>query len=124
MSHQYHPFWFPECLLCGMGNLPAVVCLLNSCHEEHGLSTIVDEQTLETEAAGHFWKGCQFCQRQMLADAAAWESTALCADCWNLYVIAERLPPTTARQVAAEVQAGKLEFGWDPFSQTLVRVRR
>lgn len=106
-----------------MGNLPAVVCLFSACHEEHGLVLLEHGDVHRTEASGHFWKGCHFCRRDMLADPAAFESTALCDSCWDRYVEAGRFPPTTAWAVAAEVQAGKLELGWDQATETLVRVK-
>jgi|SRR5215831_12583322 len=124
MSHQYEPFWFPECLLCGMGNLPAAVCLQHSCHEKHGLQALTQERDLESESDGHHWKGCQFCERNLFADPGAWESMALCAECWNHYVDAGRFPPTTVSQVVREIGLSQLEIGWDAATQTKVRVRR
>jgi hypothetical protein len=122
MSHQYNPFWFPECFLCEMGNLPGAICLLHSCHERRGLIRVDEDTDLEVVLDGHSWKGCQFCEQQMLADPGSWGSFALCTDCWNLYVEAERFPPTSTYLLARELLSRKLEIGWDAATRTKVRV--
>ena len=107
-----------------MGNLPGVICLDHSCHEKRGLARVDEEVCLERKEDNHAWKVCQFCTSKLLADSASWGSLCLCVDCWNLYVEAERFPPTTTLLVVEEVRAGTLEIGWDRHTETSIRVRK
>jgi hypothetical protein len=100
VSHQGLPGWFPECVICGMGNLPGAVCL-NPLPEIHAQTPITDAHAMsaEIELDGHMWKRCLLCQTTMLADPAAWGSVAYCVDCWNRFARRGLHPPTTATQV-------------------------
>jgi len=117
-------FWFPECILCGSGNLGGVVCLSPACHEKHGLHVVTGEKIIKLHEDGHAWRGCQFCESRMLADAGAWGSLAICTECWNLFAEAGRYPPVTPFGVTQEVVTKRLEIGWDQKSRTKVRVKK
>ena len=75
MSHQGHHGWFPECLICGLGNLGAIVCVTPDFGDQHGLTPIVgpdlEISTLEQGSDGHWWKSCLLCDHLTLADARA-----------------------------------------------------
>ena len=106
MSHQGYEGWFPECIVCRMGNVGAVVCLDPTCHEAYGLNPIelrltkyvtgdlsVDEKLIEED--GHWWKCCQLCDRRIHADPGAFGSYAICLRCFDKYASEGEYPPTT-----------------------------
>lgn len=99
MASYYDPYWFPECLICGKGNLGAVVCLNHGCHEKHGLVLIDDVRGNEHEKDGHYWNKCEFCVVLMLADPWSIGSFAICSDCWNSYVRLEQYPPVSPLEI-------------------------
>ena len=119
MSHQGFPGWFPECIVCRMGNVGPVVCLDPTCHEAQPLAPIVLEATglhegdlsigdTLQQADGHFWKSCQRCERHVLADPGAFGVYALCVACYNLYAGAHRQPPTTPWEAEVHERSGIL----------------
>lgn len=103
MSHQGNPGWFPDCIDCGMGNLPHVICLdpFHSPGEAGGdpelekLCRHIDtKNSLENkflEEEEHYWTVCLLCPTKMVSDPEAWGSKGLCADCYN-----NRLNKTTS----------------------------
>ena len=106
MSHQGYEGWFPECIVCGMGNVGAVVCLDPTCHEAQGINPIelkptkyvdgnltVDIKLVEEDK--HWWKCCQLCDRRIHADGGAFGSYAICVECFNSYVNRGEQPPIT-----------------------------
>jgi hypothetical protein len=106
MSHQGYEGWFPECIVCGMGSVGAVVCLDPTCHEANGLkpvelkhskytegNLVTDEKLIKEDE--HWWKCCQLCDRRIHADAGAFGSYAICVECFNEYVNRGENPPTT-----------------------------
>jgi hypothetical protein len=107
MSHQGFPGWFPECLVCGAGNLPGIVCL-SPPEEAHGLIPInacSPGLSMETERDGHVWKQCLLCETLMLADPFSWGSFGYCTDCWNRFAERGLFPPSSAasaRRMSAE----------------------
>jgi hypothetical protein len=108
MSHQGFEGWFPECLVCGCGNVGPVVCLDPACHEQHGLRTVeATDERLATHD-GHFWKLCQLCERRYLSDPGAWGSFALCLGCWNEFARADVYPPTSPSLLVAAVERGEV----------------
>ena len=89
MSHQGYAGWFPECMVCGAGNLNRFVCITPFQLEEHGLVEVDDGSSPEAEsfeADGHAWKRCALCSTVALADPFSWGSVGYCADCWNASV--------------------------------------
>ncbi len=106
MSHQGYEGWFPECLVCGLGNVGPIVCLDPICHEHHGLRTIVANEERLVAHDGHHWKRCQLCERRCLSDPAAWGSFALCVGCWNKFASADVYPPTSPSQLFTDVERG------------------
>jgi hypothetical protein len=112
VSQQGDPGWFPECLICGMGNLPGVVCL-SPPEEDHGLTPLGRDSptvSVETERDGHVWKLCLLCDTVTLADPFAWGSRAYCVECWNAFVGRGLFPPRSA------VAARRLHAGQWPTS--------
>ena len=94
MSHQGHEGWFPECIVCHMGNVGPVVCLDPTCHETYGLKPVAssgDERLIEE--GGHWWKCCQLCDRRIHADPGAFGSYAICVECFNRSVDQGEMPP-------------------------------
>jgi hypothetical protein len=88
-------------MICGMGNLPGMVCL-NPVPEAHCLVPIEAEAlSPELEVDGHSWKQCLRCETLMLADPVAWGSVAYCVDCWNGFALRAVRPPRTAIQARA-----------------------
>ena len=106
MSHQGFEGWFPECLVCGCGNVGPVVCLDPTCHEHHGLRSIIATDEHSVTRDGHHWKLCQLCERQCLSDPGAWGSFALCIECWNKFAQAEVFPPHSPSLLVAAVERG------------------
>jgi hypothetical protein len=100
VSHQWSPGWFPECLVCGMGNLGGIVCVTPDFDQQHGLTPIIGEMAgtsaLEHREDGHWWMGCLLCDQVTLADAEAWGSVAYCTGCWNHFTLRGLYPPTSA----------------------------
>lgn len=99
MSHQGYAGWFPECILCGAGNLNRFVCITPLQEEEHGLVEVDARLSTEAEpfeADGHAWKRCALCTTVALADPFSWGSVGYCTDCWNsavrVGVFPRRLP--------------------------------
>ncbi len=108
MSHQGYEGWFPECLVCGCGNVGPIVCLDPTCHEHNGLRILdTDDERLVTHD-GHYWKLCQLCERRLLSDRGAWGSFGLCVGCWNTFVRAGVYPPTSSLHLLAAVERGEV----------------
>jgi hypothetical protein len=111
MSHQGYQGWFPECLVCGCGNVGPVVCLDPTCHEHYGLRTVdatdASDERLVTHD-GHFWKLCQLCERRLLSDPGAWGSFGLCVECWNKFARADVYPPTSPSLLETAVARGEV----------------
>jgi len=99
MSHQGYEGWFPECLICGMGNVGGVVCLSPMCHEESQGQVISDATERLIEKDSQFWKLCNLCDHASLASSASWGSYAICIDCWNQYAVKNELPPSAPNQL-------------------------
>lgn len=99
MSHQGYEGWFPECLICGMGNLGGIVCLTAD-GEVHGLTPIVAGRSgisdLVRDDASHRWKQCLLRDHRVLSDPFAWGSRAYCIGCWDHFTTQGMFPPTTA----------------------------
>ena len=119
MSHQGSEGWFPECIVCGCGNVGPVVCLQPACHEKNGLVPIelektfyiagdlsVDEKLIEEDK--HFWKCCQICDNRLISDPASFGSYAICIDCFNIYTTAKVWPPTRPRELYKHLAKGIL----------------
>ena len=117
MSHQGLPGWFPECVVCGDGNVGPVVCLDPTCHETRGRvpirleptkyvhgDLVVDEKLVEE--GGHVWKCCQVCDRRIHADGGAFGVYAICVSCFNLYAEADRDPPASPRETQRDLESG------------------
>jgi hypothetical protein len=101
MSHQGYEGWFPECLICGMGNLDGVVCITPSQEDEHGLTPITGERSGTSEVfsdGGHAWKRCLLCPTAMSSDPLSWGSVAYCISCWNHFTQRGLFPPTSAKR--------------------------
>ncbi len=113
MSHQEMNGWFPECLICGMGNLNGVVCLDPTCHEyiyESAHDAPMPSSTTEHHSHGHFWKTCAACQKDILADGGSWGTYGICTECFASYFHARRLPPENPAEVARHLHHGWLRF--------------
>src|SRR5262249_14251950 len=108
MSHQGCEGWFPECLVCGSGNLGPIVCLDPTCHEHAGLRTIKATDQRLVLRGGHWWKLCQLCERPVLSDAGAWGTFALCVGCWNTFALADVYPPPTPSQLILAMEQGEI----------------
>jgi hypothetical protein len=100
MSHQGIEGWFPECIVCHMGNVGSVVCLDPTCHEdfidgegEYNLDELSADQKL-IEEDGHWWKCCQLSDRRIHADPGAFGSYAICFQCFDKYASRGEYPPT------------------------------
>lgn len=108
MSHQGHQGWFPECLVCGMGNLGGIVCL-SANQDVHGLTPIVGKRSgisgLTQDEAGHWWMQCLLCDRRVLSDALSWGSYAYCIGCWNHFTSRGLFPPASAAQARGMTSA-------------------
>ncbi|GAB2678841.1 hypothetical protein GCM10009743_63900 [Kribbella swartbergensis] len=100
MSHQGYEGWFPECLVCGMGNLGGVVCLAPDHGDVHGLIPIVGERSgtsdLSRDENGHWWMQCLLCDSRVLSDPFSWGSRAYCVGCWNHFTSRGLFPPVCA----------------------------
>ena len=100
MSHQGHEGWFPECLVCGMGNLSGIVCVTPDYADQHGLTPIVGStpatSKFERGEDGHWWKHCLLCDHPALSDPGAWGSVAYCTGCWNHFTSRGLYPPVSA----------------------------
>ena len=118
MSHQGHEGWFPECLVCGMGNLGGIVCVTPDVWDRHGTAPVVGDMSgnsiLTKEADGHWWKRCLLCEAKVLADSAAWGSVAYCVGCWNHFTTRDLYPPASA--IAAR-RMSEAEWGGGPRRQ-------
>ena len=99
MSHQWNDGWFPECFVCGVGNLNAVVCLNPLCHEKHQGEIIESERAKYLEQDGHYWALCHWCDEKIRSDAASWGTFAICVDCWNDFAKKQMLPPSSPRDL-------------------------
>jgi hypothetical protein len=108
MSHQGYEGWFPECLVCGCGNVGPIVCLDPACHEEHGLRIVAATDERLVAQDGHSWKLCQLCERRFISDAGAWGSFALCVACWNKFALAGVYLPTSPPLLVAAVERGEV----------------
>jgi hypothetical protein len=108
MSHQGFEGWFPECLVCGCGNVGPILCLDPTCHERHGLTTIDAKDERLVSHDGHHWKLCQFCDRGFLSDPGAWGSFGLCIECWNKFAAAGMFPPTSPALLVDAVERGEV----------------
>lgn len=100
MSHQGLEGWFPECLICGCGNLGAIVCLDPTCHEL-SIGRVIPpgaDSPLRIRDS-HHWKDCHFCLRCVRSDGGAFGTYALCSDCWNRFAQNKMLPPTSPRDL-------------------------
>jgi hypothetical protein len=97
MKSQRHEGWFPECLVCGRGDVGAIVCLDPACHEAHLGEIVGARRQRLIQRDGHWWKLCRFCSRPVLSDPGAWGSYALCTDCWNRLARARIAPPAFPR---------------------------
>jgi hypothetical protein len=99
MSHQGHEGWFPECLICGAGNLGGLVCLTP---DVHALTPIASGRArtaiLVQDDDRHWWTQCLLCDHRMLSDPFAWGSVAYCVDCWNRFTSRGVFPPASAAQ--------------------------
>lgn len=99
MSHQGHEGWFPECLVCGMGNLNGIVCVTPDYVDQHGLTPIVGTMAgtsrLAREDDGHWWKHCLLCDHPSLSDPGSWGSVAYCIGCWNHFTSRGLYPPAS-----------------------------
>ncbi len=72
MSNQGIEGWFPECLICGMGNVGPIVCLDPTCHEHSEGKVIVEpSENLEMDSS-HWWKGCNLCDQRVRSDGGSW----------------------------------------------------
>ncbi len=100
MSHQGYPGWFPECLLCGLGNLDAVICLNPMCHQSHDGKRINSFSSILIQKDDHWWKLCQLCEGGILSDPVSFGVFALCVDCFNKCIDARIDPPTTPSDAA------------------------
>jgi hypothetical protein len=99
MSHQGLEGWFPECFICGGGNLNGVICMTPLVDEEHGFQPIRGEMSGISELRhedGHSWKRCLLCPTQMVSDPFSWGSYAYCIECWNDFASRGVYPPTSA----------------------------
>lgn len=110
MSNQGEIGWFPECLVCGAGNIGCAVCLDPTCHEGHEATIIENAQEKYVEEADHCWQLCQFCDRKILSDGGAFGVYALCVDCWNHYARAGRLPPSCSHEMHDHLASGVLRL--------------
>jgi hypothetical protein len=104
MSHQGYEGWFPECILCGAGNVGPVVCLNPVCHEQYieGPKEYTDEIFADDgliKEDNHWWKCCRLCDRRIHADPVAFGSYALCASCFHQYARHGKYPPTHPKSV-------------------------
>ena len=110
MSHQGHEGWFPECLVCGLGNVGAIVCLDPTCHEQHDGSALEPSDDKLRQIDGLWWVGCQLCDSNSISEPASWGTYAICTGCFNAYMAANRLPPTSPRGLLADTQKQILTF--------------
>jgi hypothetical protein len=102
MSLQSNEGWFPECLMCGCGNLSAVVCLDPTCHEAAAGSIVPSNaDSVLYSRDGHYWKDCYFCSKLIRSDGGSFGTYALCADCWNACAKRKEIPPSSPRSRAA-----------------------
>jgi hypothetical protein len=113
MSHQGIEGWFPECLICGMGNLSGIVCLDPTCHAniyESAHDAPAASASESHHSRGHFWKTCAACQRDIRADGGSWGTYGICTECFGSYFRAHRLPPENPAEVTRHLQHGWLRF--------------
>ena len=115
MSHQGYDDWFPECLLCGHGNLGSVgiVCLDPTCHEyfyAEATEPPIATASKRSVTDGHHWASCACCDKQVRADAGSWGTYAICIPCFRAYFTARRLPPSTPTLLHRDLSSGILRF--------------
>lgn len=110
VSNQGEDGWFPECLICRMGNIGPAVCLDPTCHEGHEGTIIEGARERYLEEAGHAWQLCQLCDRRILSDGGAFGVYALCVDCWNAYARAGCLPPSSPAELNDHLTSGVLRI--------------
>lgn len=123
MSHQGNNGWFPECLVCGMGNVGAVVCLDPTCHEIYeaqGFQPLADTGEKLIEEDGHWWQYCQLCDHRIRADGGAWGTYALCVGCFNTFARGAVLPPSSPSELLRYVQTGTVFWEQIPNGKKLV----
>lgn len=104
MTNQSYEGWYPECLVCGMGNLGPIVCLDPHDHADAvSARRILDgdgPEALIQDDDGHWWKRCRLCDRRVLSDPFA-ASIGLCAGCWNHSPERGQYPPSSAEELAS-----------------------
>ena len=108
VSNQGEDGWFPECLVCRMGNIGPAVCLDPTCHEAHEGEAIDGAIEKFVKTGGHAWQLCQFCDRRILSDGGSFGVYALCVECWNAYAAAGRLPPIDPSDLHNDLATGIL----------------
>lgn len=115
VSHQGYEGWFPECVVCGMGNLSGIVCL-SPVEDEHLLAPIAGVASgisnLAQDKHGHWWKSCLLCHRRVISDPLSWGSLAYCVGCWN-HFSSQGLQPPRSVILGRRMPASAWE-GWNP----------
>ncbi len=113
MSHQGYEGWFPECIVCHMGNVGAVICLDPMCHEqtiegprEYNADELSAAEMLIQED-GHWWKCCRLCEKRIHADPGAFGSYAICVKCFDKYARRGEYPPTAPWQSRSLTEQGE-----------------
>jgi len=89
MSSQTSVGWFPECHICGFGNIGTFCCLRPECLEaarnlprEQWFDVNVWRRTQPLQdKCGEWWSRCIICNKQVLASPEAWGSFACCFNC-------------------------------------------
>ena len=111
MSHQGYEGWFPECIVCNMGNVSGAICLDSTCHEMFYADSLEAPRVSEGDFLfrdNHHWKKCCCCDHLMLSDPGAWGSYCICISCFTVYFRARRLPPNSPGLVHLDLVAGIL----------------
>lgn len=112
MSNQGENGWFPECLICGRGNIGGAVCLDPTCHERHNGAIIESACEKYVQKEGHWWQHCHCCDTPILSDGGSFGVYALCIDCWNVHARAGRLPPSSPLTLHENLASGVLRVAW------------
>ena len=101
VSHQGYEGWFPECLVCGLGNLSGIICL-SPVEDDRELTPVRGASPgisdLTQDEHGHWWKACLLCSRKVLSDPFSWGSLAYCIGCWNHFTSQGIWPPQSVIQ--------------------------
>lgn len=87
MSNQNREGWFPECLICFLGNIGEHICLPCGLKGEVDSEKLMAAQNQENYPepylrGNHYYLNCFQCQRGTIADGGSYGVYAICLNCY------------------------------------------